>query len=452
VIDDQSIKTYRVLIPPIKFDPEYHLLIPFRLVSHWVSLRDAEADALQNAIKALRKLADEANQLAQQRSPLAECEKEVSNAQKSLSDDLTQFFKNVELYREGVFSHTTKESIATLGIGAQLDALESEFTESDKAAFTADALRSLFPEFNEFSARALTRLTALDQRIRSVLGAIKELRISMPAVTQQSLTPAFELEKSGLLGTITLDVQKDVDELSRKLEVRLSAALVDARDRFQAAIGAAKKERRKRYIGIVVFGGLLSAALYFGYLYLNYQASQNLLSIIGWSLVTNLFGDGLGYLAARALDNFPQTSSTIRENCEIQFRGKIADLAEDEMKAHDFAALNEPNLAERLSQVYRRILANDPDGWHQRAGEHLAQLKDVYSDYHKAWVEYVEVVNEIGNRVSAYFSDATKNLELLNAVAGRIKERAIEPSFSLLDHTRQSLDDVKEQIQAVEFA
>jgi hypothetical protein len=66
----------------------------------------------------------EAQNLIDKRSPLAECEAKVREAQNSLGDDLSLFFRNVELYRDGVFSHTTKESISTLGIGGQLDSLE----------------------------------------------------------------------------------------------------------------------------------------------------------------------------------------------------------------------------------------------------------------------------------------------------------------------------------------
>jgi hypothetical protein len=53
--------------------------------------------------------------------------------------------------------------------------------------------------------------------------------------------------------------------------------------------------------------------------------------------------------------------------------------------------------------------------------------------------------------VSAYFSNASKNLQLLNDVADGIKSRAIEPSFTLLEKTRGSLQRIKQQVHEVEF-
>jgi McrBC 5-methylcytosine restriction system component len=95
----------------------------------------------------LRKISEDNQKLLLRRIPLDDYEAAVNAAQDSLTNDLNQFFQNVELYRDGVFSHTTKESISTLGIGGQLDALEAEFTDDDKKLFTAEAMRDVFPGF-----------------------------------------------------------------------------------------------------------------------------------------------------------------------------------------------------------------------------------------------------------------------------------------------------------------
>jgi hypothetical protein len=114
--------------------------------------------------------------------------------------------------------------------------------------------------------------------------------------------------------------------------------------------------------------------------------------------------------------------------------------------------MKELQLTEQINQAYRRVMASDPDGWHPRAAEHIRQLREVHSEYQRLWSEYIGVIEEVVEKVSSYFSDATKNLASLNDVASRIKQRAIEPSFSLLERTRESLDQVKRQIQTVEFS
>ena len=73
-------------------------------------------------------------------------------------------------------------------------------------------------------------------------------------------------------------------------------------------------------------------------------------------------------------------------------------------------------------------------------------------EYRRLRNEYERNVEDVFERTASYFSDASKNLERLNQVAARVKARAIEPSFDLLASTRESLNDVKKQIQAIEFS
>jgi hypothetical protein len=117
---------------------------PAALAADWTALREIKAQALRDAAADLRKLCGDLATFVEKQAPIRECEAEVSNAQRSLTLDLNQFFKNAELYRDGVFSHTTKESISTLGIGARLDALESEFTKNDTMSFTSETMQLLF--------------------------------------------------------------------------------------------------------------------------------------------------------------------------------------------------------------------------------------------------------------------------------------------------------------------
>jgi hypothetical protein len=65
---------------------------------------------------------------------------------------------------------------------------------------------------------------------------------------------------------------------------------------------------------------------------------------------------------------------------------------------------------------------------------------------------YLSSVDEIHRQSTQYFTDASKNLDVLNAVAGKIKERAIEPSFHLLGETQRQLEFVKKEIEAVDFS
>ena len=224
------------------------------------------------------------------------------------------------------------------------------------------------------------------------------------------------------------------------------------RQQYDATIAKAQRERLRRYAVIIGLAGIVCVAIYAGYAYLIQPASQTIFGVIGWSIVANLLGDGVGYVVARMLDNFPEAASTISENFKIRFEREVNEGIEDEITSHEFKAMDEMKLAGELSQVYRKVIGSDPDGWHQIAAVQLQSLKELYAEYNTVWVQYLEIVERTVTEASSYFSDATKNFELLNAVASRIKEGAIEPSFVLLNRTRQSLDEVKKEIQSVDFS
>ena len=78
-------------------------------------------------------------------------------------------------------------------------------------------------------------------------------------------------------------------------------------------------------------------------------------------------------------------------------------------------------------------------------------MREFQSEFSKIRAEYVGLVETVADKVSAYFSNASKNLQLLNDVADGIKARAIEPSFTLLGDTRDSLQRVRQQVHEVEF-
>lgn len=451
--DNLTAGGYRIPSPTLKLEFSGVNIVQSRaMANRWLDVRLTETDAIQKVVGRLRKAMEETETSLQQRAPLTECEKQVNTAQESLRSDLSQFYRNVELYRDGVFSLTTKESISTLGIGAQLDALEPQFADTDKATFAAETMRELFPDFGEFSAKTLTRLIALDDQMRPLIEAVNGLKLPTPDLDQKKIEALAEQESTLLLKFISSEIQKDVDEFSGNLTLALSSHLIESRRRYDVEMEQATKRRRRRYLGTVAIAGGLGLSCFGGYRYLAQGVSSTIFETLGWGILANLLGDCIGYTVARLYDDFPQTKRTIRESFEVLFRRDVNSIMDREIESYRFAALDEVALSSRLDRVYQSIVSTDLDTWHSRASEFLRVIDSLRSQYEKVRASYVETVIDTVQKIAGYFSDATKNLEALNMVASRIKERAIEPSFTLLDQTRLQLDHVKKQIQTVEFS
>jgi hypothetical protein len=139
------------------------------------------------------------------------------------------------------------------------------------------------------------------------------------------------------------------------------------------------------------------------------------------------------------------------EKFQVNLNDNVRTAIESELKSHQFEALNEASISNRLYQIYEHIFSASTDSWHGRATENLRSLRLLQTEYVVLRSGYLSFTEEICHQCSQYFTDASRNLEILNEVARRIKERAIEPSFGLLDQTRKQLEYVKKEVEAVEF-
>jgi 50S ribosome-binding GTPase len=425
-------------------------IVPSILISKWANFREAKVGSLREAAAKLRKAFEETSVLIQTSSPFAEYEKIVQAAQKSLSDDLTLFFGNAELYRAGVFSHTTKESIGALGLGKELDDLESEFSEADRAPFTADAIQSVFQNFPEVSNDARTRMAALDKKLRPLVMRSNDLKVPSPEGNYKQFDPLLDAERNSLAQEVSRELHDNVGLFLGTLEAKLSGIVLERRRAYEKEIIEARKHRRYLYGAAVALGVTLGVLSYVAYVYA-VDIPQNNFHAVIWNIVAQLIWVPLAFFAAKWVDKFPKRSATIRHDSEAMLRRSLEKIAEEEINAHEFAAISAPTLTQRLSKAYQGLIDVDPDSWNIAAADRLNAFRELHSEFTKIHSEYVSLVESVADRVSGYFSDASKNLQLLNDVADKIKARAIEPSFKLLGDTRESLSRIRQKVHEVEF-
>jgi len=438
--------------PKIEFDfNNVESISPLTLSRRCDDLRESQADALREAASDLRRTIKDVEELLQSRAPFADCEAAMEKARESLRKDLSQFFQNVELYRSGVFSHTTKESIATLGIGQQLDELESEFNEDDKAVFTADAIGDLFPGFNELTAKAATQLANLSGKVRALSESSRAVFVSRPDDSSQQIKEATAAATTALHSEILRQLQSDVDRLCGNVRASISSLIVNAKTDYDGALREARAARRRRYWGVAAITGVIVALGSIAYFHYSLPAPESTFGAITLHVVAGLIVEAIVLAVARWRENAPKRAIETQERFQAALNDNIRKTMDAELKGLSFDALNETVLSNRLTQMCEHILSGNTDAWHGKAADVLRTLRAMYTDYRALRNDYVSFINETHQQCTSYFSDASKNLEILNTVAKKIKESAIEPSFALLDKTQKELDYVKKDVEAVDF-
>jgi hypothetical protein len=237
-----------------------------------------------------------------------------------------------------------------------------------------------------------------------------------------------------------------------RLDIRLSGAAAEAHQQYESDILTARRRRLWRYATMSVGAALFAFFCYIVYRFINRDVPQDIVNAIVWNVVATIITGSVGALFAKWRDDFPRTTKRILEGAQAILREKVLNIVEQEFKEHEFSALDGSMLTKKLLEAYNRVLDFDPDGWNQVASDRLDILRKHDTEFRRLRTEYERGTEEIFAQTSSYFSDASKNLERLNEVAARVKARAIEPSFQLLATTRDSLNEVRRQIHAVEFS
>jgi predicted GTPase len=414
-------------------------------------MREAEADALRDAAADLRRTLSVLQEQIGQRAFLASPERAIKSATDSLKVDLNNFFQTVELYRSGVFSHTTKESIATLGIGQQLDILETEITEDDQEVYATSAGGDLFPGAEDLIRLAENKGREIAQKAQVAVDEARAIRIDRPESNQPALEGAITSARESFQTDLRDALQSEADRFCGGLSVTVANLIVSARTKCDAGLTLLRKARRKRYAIAFAITAIVYLVASFAYHHSGYPAPASLLGEVTVHIGSGLLLEAIVLLGVKARENAPKMLSQTREEIQVKLKDDVRLALESQLSALTLNALNEQVIANRLARIYLNALDLPPDAWRTRAKDTLSSLRKISSTYSDLRTTYLGLVEQVRQDGSQYFGDSPRNLAVLNAIAARIKAEAIEPSFDLLAATRAELLSVKKEVDSVVF-
>lgn len=446
--------------------PEGHGIVPGTLA--WTlgdspiiptAYLSAKADEQRKAVResvlnySVDKLSlQELQRLIQQGYMVDKCVDIVNAAQGSLARDVDSYFQNVSIYRSGVFSMHTKESISKLGIARQLDQLETEFTDEDKESIQIKVKRALFPQSTEVTAALTTRLSNISERVGKLLGDLANFEISTPIPLQLHIEQrTVELQPS-MVAEIQVGLQKEADELVTDVQTRLAGNIAEILEEYEADITIARKEQRLSYLLAILGGGALTLFIYAGYRWLLEPAGQSRLQVVFWALVANAVGDLAGYLWIRLRDHFPRTKRQIQHRHIAVLRERFRSSIADAVEGLKFQTLTSEGLGARLNKVYASLSSLPQDAWQAEVDNRYNQLSRWSREVADLRKTYIEALDNFAKSCSQYFEDTQKNLDTLKHTAKSIHEQAIEPSFTLLEQTRGELEALKDELREIAFS
>jgi predicted GTPase len=447
LVDQHSnLKTPAVSLPSLS---ETHTVIS--LYRQGFEVRESEAEALREVATEVRRSIGAIYEEAAQLTPLTEAEKSITSATASLKTDLNQFFQNVELYRSGVFSHTTKESIATLGIGAKLDALETEFTEDDKEGFALDASAELFPGSAELLQQTTNKLLAIARQASEASDEARGIRTERPEGNQAEVSQDLELARVRFATELQAGIQSEIDSFCSNLSVSVGSLIGEAKTKADSAEANLKRARLRRYLTAASLTALVYVCASFIYHHSGAPSPITLAGEAALNISCGVLLEIAVLVIVKARENVPRLLTEARDRIHMKLREEIHELISSRMSSFRIAILTDATLAARLSKIYERTLDLPSTAWKERAKETLESIRKFSSRYVDLRTSILQVTEQVRSEAAQYFADSARNLTVLNQVAAKIRVKAIQPSFDLLAETREELQTVRSDVDAVVF-
>jgi predicted GTPase len=421
------------------------------LAARYGDLREAEIGALRDGAGELRRLSKDLEELSSTDVFVNETVEVIDRAKSSLIEDLNKFFQNVELYRTGVFSHTTKEAIATLGVGEKLDTLENEFTEDSKRTFSEAAIAGLFPNAPSVIVTAIEKNRKHLATINQAGESIRALKIEKPPVPITEIQAALDSSRSKFESQLTQSIHVDMTQFCADLNQTLGSAITSAKEQYDTKIRSLRSSQTRIY-GM----GFLLVAIFWGvgYMMLTHKSQRAPYSASG-QLALALVGGALlefcTFLFLRWWKSLPKLIDHTEKTVHDQLESKAKQLCDSALEKFQINSLAEDELVAKIRDVYRLSMEIDVSGWKAACESFLKSLRATRTQLMEVRLGILTDLDNFQHTTTDYFSDSDRNLSILTEVAKRIKEQAIEPSFDLLEATKNELQVVMGNISAIKF-
>jgi predicted GTPase len=406
---------------------------------------------LNEAVADVEKALEDMQRAIHGRHVISRTEEIVHKAQASLENDFQRYFNIVQVYRVGVFSHNTKPSIAKLGIGAALDKLETEFTVEDKESITLETKQQLFPSFAEGIAETVTEFAAILDEIRLLLAEITQVKIERAPTLDNLIKSQLSEDIPIFFDRLANELQREAEDFLARAQTKFQSVLATSIGGYNSDLLAARRDRRNKYATAAALVAGIWVVIYILYVLIRRPVGQSAVEVVLWGLAINLVWEilVLGFIKFR--DKFPATKSELKTLHIAKLREEMAQAKAELTRNYQFLATQPSSLGSRLDKVYATVLSSSEDAWNATAREMYEKIRNWNAAFEQLRIRYIAAINSLAKNCSTYFENPSKNLETLKEASEAIKQRAIEPSFKLLENTEQELNSVREELLGISF-
>jgi len=416
-------------------------------------------DELNTSRESLEKYLKSLINIISKQEPIQEHEEILNISASKLAQDFDKFFKIITIYRSGIFSLNVKKEISKLGLGGKLDELESdELPDIEKVTIKNKAKDSVFPEMSNHFSKFKREATLLEEKSIQLLTKVDQIKQVNLVTSRQDLDPKIKKEERVMLASREVGerIISDANEFLQTLKSKIQSSIDESYSNWNTQYVGLQKDRRRYFMNVFGFSFTIGLLLWVIILkFANINLPDNLLLGFGVGIITNLITDFIALLGAKSFETFPKQVRLNETNILSNLRANCLEIIEIESEKFN----GEPSdsdlryYCERIGRLWQTLLLDEIlKLWIEEEGDKFSEdLEELIQKYSVHRNDYLNNVNEVTAHASAYLSNPSENLERLRAISDDLKDRSVNPSFLLLEQTRDQLERVREKIENIKF-
>nr|WP_314498854.1 GTPase [uncultured Chryseobacterium sp.] len=369
----------------------------------------------------------------------------------TISENFDKYFDVIEMYKASVLTKNTKDTIQKLRIGKQLDDLDDEFPEEYKLTKKDEAISTIYPKKDEKILDMKKDMAAIEDcilELKRELGASSIKRDS----TINNFFQKGEYKIADVMEDAVLSLETEVNRLYKE---KLMTAFESHRGHFLEFSGQQKKQRKTRRTAIIKWTSIAAGC---GILFYFFLVKLNMITptSVRWTIGFGLISSAVWALAGNVFAKFKNDLNKMTQRHHRTFQQKARERLKSIFNEDFFNTLNlsladaRPKKLTSLERIYQGKLAAISNPANSEIAQALQGLIDKNMMFIAEQKKYLGFVTSFHSLFAGIFSNHDENIEKIRLITHQIKQKSIEPSFTLLNNTKIDLEQVKDQIEIIE--
>lgn len=395
----------------------------------------------------------------------------VSSMERTLDESIQQveemldaFFQSVQLYRSAILSLNARELAEKVGILQAIEEVErAEIPKDKRESWRAVTIERVFPKRKTLLEQCEKKLAEIQNSLYTVCNEANRLRTIKVAVNLgPNVEDIFALSQPGRDNQLLQAVQSAIDSFNEEssslfqhLSTEREMLLNKRREILKKRIREFMTRRFRRLCIYASVGSLVGLMAYLAFYFWKKPFDQNWTTTFLVGALANAFITSLSWLIGRLTDRSKRDIEDVNSNHTAESREITRQLINDNRSISTW------NFIDTLLPTIKAVLSRH---WASAADTILKEsviepcekpyqrLTSIASTLERVRTEYLAAAEELALSFSGLYQRTDENLAALAEVSAKIREQAIEPSFSMLQNWSCTLTKKLDELEALDFS